>query len=66
MMFSRTKTFVLKTKFFFAFGLGMLEGVSEESRSGKGESHSHPYHVDIQVGSCICLNVFMLNHCMCT
>ena len=24
---------------------------------GKGESHSHPYHVDIQVGSCICLNV---------
>ena len=33
---------------------------------GKGESHSHPYHVDIQVGSCICLNVFVLNHCMCT
>ena len=25
---------------------------------GKGESHSHLYHVDIQVGSCICLNVF--------
>ena len=25
---------------------------------GKGESHSHPYYVDIQVGSCICLNVF--------
>ena len=33
---------------------------------GKGELHSHPYHVDIQVGSCICLNVFMLNHFMCT
>ena len=33
---------------------------------GKGESHSHPYHVDIQVESCICLNAFMLNHCMCT
>ena len=33
---------------------------------GRGESHSHPYHVDIQVGSCICLNVFVLNHCMCT
>ena len=33
---------------------------------GNGESHSHPYHVDIQVGSRICLNVFMLNHCMCT
>ena len=28
---------------------------------GKDESHSHPYHVDIQVGSCICLNVVMLN-----
>ena len=33
---------------------------------GKGESNSHPYHVDIQVGSFICLNVVMLNHCMCT
>ena len=33
---------------------------------GKGESHSHPYHVDIQVGSYICLNVFVLNHYMYT
>ena len=33
---------------------------------GKGESHSHPYHVDIQAGSCIFLNAFMLNHYMCT
>ena len=33
---------------------------------GKGESHSHLYHVDIQVGSCIFLNVFVLNHYMCT
>ena len=32
---------------------------------GRGESHSHPYHVDIQVGSCICLNVFGC-HYMCT
>ena len=32
---------------------------------GKGESHSHPYHVDIQVGSCICLSVFGC-HYMCT
>ena len=31
----------------------------------KGESHSHPYHVDIQVGSCICLSVFGC-HYMCT
>ena len=33
---------------------------------GKGELHSHPYYVHIQVGSCICLNMFMLNHCMST
>ena len=33
---------------------------------GKGKSHSHPYHVDIQVGSYISLNVFLLNHYMCT
>ena len=26
---------------------------------GDGESHSHPYHVDIQVGSCIFLRVFV-------
>ena len=32
---------------------------------GKGELHSHPYHVDIQVGSCIFLNVFGC-HYMCT
>ena len=32
---------------------------------GKGESHSHLYHVDIQVGSCIFLNVFGC-HYMCT
>ena len=32
---------------------------------GKGESHYHPHHVDIQVGSCICLSVFDC-HYMCT
>ena len=32
---------------------------------GKGESHSQPYHVDIQVGSYIGLNVFGC-HYMCT
>ena len=42
-----------------SFSLGMSEGVGEDSRHGIG-------HVDIQVGSCICLNVFMLNHCMWT
>ena len=44
---------------FLSFGLGMSEGVGEDSRHGIG-------HVDIQVGSCICLNAFMLNHCMYT
>ena len=33
---------------------------------GNGESHSRPYHVDIQVESCIYLHVFVLNHCMCS
>ena len=57
--FSRTKTFCFENDVFLAFGLGMCEGVSEDSRHGIGL-------VDIQVGSCICLNAFMLNHCMCT
>ena len=41
-----------------AFGLGMCEGVGEDSRHGIG-------HVDIQVGSCICLSVIVC-HDMCT
>ena len=57
-MFSRTKAFVLKTIFLLAFGLGMCEGVGEDSRYGIG-------HVDIQVGSCICLSVIVF-HDMCT
>ena len=57
--FSRTKTFCFKNDVFLAFGLGMCERVGEDSRHGIE-------HVDIQVGSCICLSVFMLNHCMCT
>ena len=48
--FSRTKSFCLKTVFLLAFGLGMYEGVGEDSRHGIG-------HVDIQVGSCIYLSV---------
>ena len=36
-----------------AFGLGMCEGVGENLRHGIE-------HVDIQVGSCICLSVFVL------
>ena len=38
---------------FLAFGLGLRGGVGEDSRHGIG-------HVDIQVGSCICLSV-----CLC-
>ena len=38
---------------FLAFGLGLCGGVGEDSRHGIG-------HVDIQVGSCICLSV-----CLC-
>ena len=59
MMFSRTKTFCFENCIFLTFGLGMCEGVDEDYRDRIG-------HVDIQVGSCICLNMFMLNHCMCT
>ena len=36
---------------FLAFGLGMCEGVGQDSRHGIG-------NVDIQVGSCIFLSVF--------
>ena len=58
-MFSRKKkSFVLKTVFLLTFGLGMCEEVGEDSRHRIG-------HVDIQVGSCICLSVFVF-HDMCT
>ena len=66
MRFSSTKIFCFENDVFLTVGLGMSERVSEDSRSGKGESHSHPFYVNIQVGSCICLNAFMMNHCMCT
>ena len=50
--FREQKAFVLKTIIFLAFRLGMCEGVGEDSRHGNG-------HVDIQVGSCICLSVIV-------
>ena len=56
--FIEQKAFVLKTFFLLAFGLGMCEGVSEDSRHGIG-------HVDIQVGSCIYLSMIVC-HDMCT
>ena len=52
------KQIFLFGKMIFIHGLGMCEGVGEDSRHGIG-------HVDIQVGSCICLNVFGF-HYMCT
>ena len=58
MCFQEQKAFVLKTVFLLAFGLGMCEGVGEDSRHGIG-------HVDIQVGSGICLSVIVC-HDMCT
>ena len=52
--FSRIKSVCFKKNvFLLAFGLGMCEGVGEDSRHGIG-------HVDIQVGSCIILSVFVL------
>ena len=57
-MFSRTKIFCFENCILLAFGLGMSEGVGEGSRHGIG-------HVDIQVGTCICLSVFGCDD-MCT
>ena len=48
--------FLLKT--IFIHGISICEGVGEDLRYGIG-------HVDIQVGSCIFLNVFGF-HYMCT
>ena len=56
--FSRTKTFCFENCIFLTIGLGTCEGVGEDSRHGIG-------HVNIQVGSCICLSVFGC-HYMCT
>ena len=58
MCFQEQKDFVLNTVFLLAFGLGMCEGIGEDSRHGIG-------HVDIQVGSCIYLSVIVC-HDMCT
>ena len=54
--FREQKAFVLKTVILLAFGLGICEGVGEDSRHGIG-------HVDIRVGSCNYLNVFFAITC---
>ena len=56
--FREQKAFVFKTVILLAFDLDMCEGVGEDSRHGIG-------HVDIQVGSCNCLDVIVF-HDMCT
>ena len=56
--FREQKAFVLKIVILLTFGLGMCEGIGEDSRHGIG-------HVDIQVGSCIYLSVIVY-HDMCT
>ena len=53
MSFREQKAFILKTVILLAFGLGICEGVGENSGHGIG-------HVDIRVGSFNCLNVFVL------
>ena len=55
---SSIKTNIFVWKMIFMHSLGMCEGVGEDSRQWIR-------HVDIQVGSCICLNVFGC-HYMCT
>ena len=57
-VFSRTRSFVLKTMILLAFDLGICERVGEDSGHGIG-------HIDIRVGSCNYLNVFVFP-CMCT
>ena len=56
--FPKQKALVLKTVFLLTFGLGMCEGVGEDSKHGIE-------HVDIQVGSYIYLSVIVC-HGMCT
>ena len=57
MSFREQKAFVLKTGYFYShIGLGMCEGVGEDSGHGIG-------HIDIRVGSCNYLNVFVCHTC---
>ena len=55
-MFSRTNSYYFENWIFLlAFGLGICEGVGEDSGHGIG-------HVDIRVGSLNCLNVIVAMH----
>ena len=57
-MFSRTKTFCFENSVFSHLAKACMRESVRAREVGNGESHSHPYHVDIQVQSCIFLNVF--------
>ena len=55
--FSRTKSLCFENWIFLlTFGLGICEGVGEDSGYGIG-------HVDIRVSSCYCLNMFVCHAC---
>ena len=56
MCFQEQIDFILKTVILLALSLGICEGVGEDSGHGIG-------HVDIRVGSCNCLNVFVCHAC---
>ena len=56
--FQEQKFFCFENSILLVFGLGMCEGVGEDSRHEIG-------HVDIQIGSCICLSVIVCQD-MCT
>ena len=63
--FREQKPFVLKTVFFSLLALTCVRESVRARDMGVGGLHSHPYHVDNQVGSCICLSMFGC-HYMCT
>ena len=48
--FREQKDFVLKTVFFSHLAQASVRESVRAREVVKGESHSHPYHVDIQVG----------------
>ena len=59
--FREQKPFCFENSVFSYLALACVRESVRAREVGNGELHSHPYHVDIQVGSFIFLNVFMLN-----
>ena len=54
-MFSKTNIFVSKTVFFSHLAFACVREPVRTRDMGYGESHSHPWYVDIRVGMCIFL-----------